>query len=792
MASKIIQNPRQRIAENYLVIWIDGNIDMANEDCQYTMAQLKALINEVQPCTTAEQCIQHMVDNEEEISFIIASSAIGQHLVPDIHDMETLKGIFIYSGHEQQHQFWTQHWPKIKGVHTRITPIYEELAAAIKQCNEDNIPVSIVSLSEGGSSKNLDQLEPSFMYSQIFKEILLEIEHDQKAVQDLVTYCQQVYQGNHNQMKIIKEFQRTYQASNAIWWYTRQCFTYKMLNGALRTLNGDIMIRMGFFLCDLHRQIETMYKNQISHYSEKIFTVFRGQGLSKTDFEKIANNKGGLISFNNFLSTSTKRDVSLNFVKEALRTPDMIGTLFQITVDTNISTAPFANIKEVSHFKGEEEILFSMHTVFRIGEIRKNIKNNSIYEVDIKLTSGNDPQLRDLSDFIRKNVSGTGWHRMGQLLLEISQLDKAEELYLTLLEQTSDDSGRAHIYHQLGWLKNCQGQYDEAVTFCKKSLNIKRKTLPEDDSSLASTYSNIGNVYTSIGDYSQALAFYEKTLKIQKKALPLSHLDLTTSYNNMGSVYDNMGDYTKALEFYEKSLKVMEIALPPNHPSLATSYNNMGSVYDNMGDYSKALEFYEKSLKIKEIALPPNCPDLASSYSNIGSVYVNIGDYSKALEFYEKDLEITKKALPSNHPDLATSYSNIGGVYVNMGDYSKALEFYEKTLKIKEKALPPNHPSLATSYSNIGTVYVNMGDYSKALEFYEKSFKIYEETLPPNHPSLATSYNNIGLVYDNMGEYLRALSFLEKALAIQQKSLPPAHPSIKTTKGNTDYVKNKM
>ncbi|CAF5108452.1 unnamed protein product, partial [Rotaria sp. Silwood1] len=63
-------------------------------------------------------------------------------------------------------------------------------------------------------------------------------------------------------MKIIDEFQRTYQASKAIWWYTRECFTYKMLNGALRTLNGDIMIRMGFFLCDVHRQIEHLHKQQ--------------------------------------------------------------------------------------------------------------------------------------------------------------------------------------------------------------------------------------------------------------------------------------------------------------------------------------------------------------------------------------------------------------------------------------------------------------------------------------------------------------------------------------------------
>ncbi|CAF5061378.1 unnamed protein product, partial [Rotaria sp. Silwood1] len=106
-----------------------------------------------------------------------------------------------------------------------------------------------------------------------------------------------------------------------------------------------------------------------------------------------------------------------------------------------------------------------MHTVFRIGEVRKIDNNRALYQVDLQLTSDDDPQLRELTDFIRKEVSGTGWRRMGKLLLQIGQFDKAEELYMALLEQASDDSDRAHVYHQLGWLKDDQGKYQEAVAF---------------------------------------------------------------------------------------------------------------------------------------------------------------------------------------------------------------------------------------------------------------------------------------------------------------------------------------
>ncbi|CAM4983474.1 unnamed protein product [Rotaria socialis] len=537
---------------------------------------------------------------------------------------------------------------------------------AIKQYNQDNISVSVVGVNEEGSSKNLDQLHPSVMYSQIFKGIFLEIEHGEKAVQDYVKYCQQEYQGNTKQLKIIDEFQRNYQASSAIWWYTGHNFTYNLLNGALRALNGAVLIQMGFFLSDLHQQIEKLYKQQVSQYHENVFTVFRGQGLSEADFEKLANNKDGFISFNNFLSTSTNRDISRCFAESNLGPPNVVGILLKIIIDPKVSTTPFAYIREKSCFEGEEEILFSIHTVFRIGDTRKIDNNISIFEADLKLTSDDDPELRQLTDYIRKEVDGTGWYRMGKLLRKIGQFGKAEDLYLALLEQTSNDIDRVLIYKELGWLKDDQGQYTEALQFYDESLKICQATLPEDGPQLAAIYSNTGRAYTNMGDYSKALEFYERSHEIYETSLPLNGHDLANTISRIGEVYDNMGEYSKALEFYEKSHKICETVLPLNHPHFALIFSKIGQVYNKLGVSSKALEFFEKGLEITKRALPPNHPLLAASYNNIGTAYYNMNDYSKALSFLEIAFAIQQKSLPSNHPLTKTTNDNIDHVKKKM------------------------------------------------------------------------------------------------------------------------------
>ena len=69
------------------------------------------------------------------------------------------------------------------------------------------------------------------------------------------------------------------------------------------------------------------------------------------------------------------------------------------------------------------------------------------------LTGDQDPQLHALTEYIRKETfPGTteGWYRLGELLIKLGQFDQAQQVYDTLLGQTTDKGDEAYIYHQLG------------------------------------------------------------------------------------------------------------------------------------------------------------------------------------------------------------------------------------------------------------------------------------------------------------------------------------------------------
>ncbi|CAF0992316.1 unnamed protein product [Adineta ricciae] len=768
--SQII-TPKKENEHDFLVVWLHDAMDNDNEDYQNTLTQLRCITTEIHSFIDSDQCIEFILDDTADTKvYLIVSVQSVQHFVPCIHDISQIESIFILCNthsHSPDEQ-WMNKWFKVKGVYTDIVDICRQIV-----------------------HQGLDQLDPSFMYTQIIKEILLTIKFEDKHIKEFVNYYCDAFVNNETDRNKVKQLEKKYHQESPIWWYTTERFLYGMLNRALRVMDGEVITLMGFFINDLHRHIDQLHKKQFDNGSTvENFTVCRGQGLTKRDFDELVKSKGGLMSFNNFLSTSRNIDVSLLFASANGMNENIVSVLFVMEIDPQRSTVVFASIRDISQFPQEDEILFSMHSIFRIHDIKPMEGNTKVHQVDLSLTSDNDEELCTLTEQVREESfpNAEGWFRLGLVLAQMKQCNTAERIYRALADQNPELEHEAFINNQLGLIKHNQGQYEQALVVFQKSLNMLQRLFPHNHSNIASSYNNIALVYADMGDYPKALSAFEKILKIQLQSLPPDHLDIATFHNNIGTMCKNMSNYPKAFSSHQQALHIRQQSLPPNHPDIADSYNNIGNVYAAIGDYLKALSSYRQALEIYQQSQLPNHPDIAKSYNNIGSIYKNMGVYNKALESHEEALKIRQKSLPSNHLDIATSYNNIGNVYIDIGDYPKALSSHQKALTICKQSLPSNHPYISDSYDSIGNIYSNMGDYPEALSSYKQALEIQQKSLSLDHPHISASYNNIGNAYKDMGDYPKAILFHEQALKLRQQSLSPNHSDIADSYNNIAVV----
>lgn len=162
----------------------------------------------------------------------------------------------------------------MKGMNTEIKSITESFQQAMQQYNQDSIAISFVMIDENNSIQDLNQLEPTFMYTQVFKEILLEMNNDQLSMKDMILFWRKYYIGNNSKHNDIDELERDYRPQSSIWWYTRDTFIYEILNRALRLMEADSIVNMGFFIRHLHHQIEVLHREQVHDHHEQPFIVY--------------------------------------------------------------------------------------------------------------------------------------------------------------------------------------------------------------------------------------------------------------------------------------------------------------------------------------------------------------------------------------------------------------------------------------------------------------------------------------------------------------------------------------
>ncbi|CAF0898521.1 unnamed protein product [Rotaria sordida] len=337
-----------------------------------------------------------------------------------------------------------------------------------------------------------NEFDKAFMYTQLLKENLLDIEYDYKAKTKLVEYCRIKYADADYQLSLIDEFELEYNKELAIEWYTKESFLYSMMNRALRSQDIETIMKMGFFILDLHKQIEKIYNEQKNQH--EIITVYRGQSMLLDEFEKLKTSIGALLSFNNFLSTSIDLNISTQFAIRAAENPKVNAVLFEMIVDPKISSVPLAFLAENSSYKYENEILFSMHTVFRIIDVQHI--QDQYWLVNLNLTSDHDQALKTLTDHFRKEIEGgTPLDRIGHLMLKMGEFNQAEKIYDAQLNSENEKPWRkqVHLNHQLGYVYSEKDDYIAALSYYQKALDIERANVSEQDSSLASTYNNMAS-----------------------------------------------------------------------------------------------------------------------------------------------------------------------------------------------------------------------------------------------------------------------------------------------------------
>ena len=474
-----------------------------------------------------------------------------------------------------------------------------------------------------------------FMWFQLMMDALTHAPSNNHAKSDLTTESRAQYQLNKAVLEQIQSFDQSFQPDQALTWYTADSFLYRLINQSFRSKNIDEIFKYRYFIAYLHHQLSDLHRMQNINRNNKYVTLFRGQYMSQEEFDGLHEQE--FIAMNSFVSTTTYVAVALIYCDTPR--PNMVAVIFQMDIDSETQTTPFADIHASSKIKDENEVLVSFGALFQIVSIDDS--NEDIYFVHLIMTSEIvDKSTKELTAYLMVN-----WSKSEELspmiilanfMAEVGRYESAMYYYLIALDDLPDsismDAGTIHT--NIGMILTDQYRYQEALIYHRKALYIYQRVLDENDPLIAGVYNNVGYIH----DHLQ---------RNNEKSEPVSAAL----------------DARLALENYQLAMKILEHRPTQDFEQLAKVYNNIAGIYYCASIFDQAVHYFQRALDLKQTYLPNNHRSFSVSHTNIGMLCLKLNRLSDALFHCRAAIRMKRRYLPNQHEEFAIAYSNLSVIH---------------------------------------------------------------------------------------------------------------------------------
>jgi hypothetical protein len=355
---------------------------------------------------------------EQRYIFLIVSGSFGNELfLSGLCLIKQILATYIYCAQLGPHLNWSRKYSQIRGVYNDSFKLAQQIKQDYNQFkNSFNIKETDWDITSNTNQQNLKKFEDVeylfqlpltvynpeeahlFLSHQRTIDALLCMPHTPESKAEMIEEFRRIYNEDPVILREIDDFEMNYHSNAAVQWYTKDSFVCRTINQILRSSDVDRMFKLRYILTDIYDHLNQSSKQRHSFsYQTYPEIYYRGQIMSNKQFDNFKELQRNIISINTFLSTTTSMQIALMYAGKYHGNPDMTSVVFNIERDSLICTRPYANISRYSLFPDEDEVLFGMGSVFRIGNIREMPNADNIWIINLKMTDQRDYRFTENS-----------------------------------------------------------------------------------------------------------------------------------------------------------------------------------------------------------------------------------------------------------------------------------------------------------------------------------------------------------------------------------------------------------
>ena len=207
---------RRRLGDSVL-IWFNRTTIDNDENWRIYLDEIQKIISTVHIFTDLQACAEFFENIIDEKVFIIVYNDYGTNIISYLNNLSKIGSIYIFCTNKTYVDRVLE-CLSVKKIFITIEELCKQLKKDIQKAELTFTSINIMPSSS--QTSDLNSLDPSFMYAQLLKECLLDVDYNNEdAMSDLVRFCTVQYADHTRDLGVIEEFHSNYKAQFSIWWY---------------------------------------------------------------------------------------------------------------------------------------------------------------------------------------------------------------------------------------------------------------------------------------------------------------------------------------------------------------------------------------------------------------------------------------------------------------------------------------------------------------------------------------------------------------------------------------------
>lgn len=287
-----------------------------------------------------------------------------------------------------------------------------------------------------------------------------------------------------------------------------------------------------------------------------------------------------------------------------------------------------------AYYQGQEGICY-----FLLGQDKEAYQSLSVAQEMFRVDEKDfDPEIYGLVHYFLGSLYEYGGDHEASLRSRLKAIK-----YLSYLHREAQWmllAGISRIYEE-------RGEFRESVKYNTQTISL----ISDDDLEVGYIYESLGYSHYELGEYNKALGYFSKILQVAPEFERKDDISFS-----IGLCNQRLLNFQTALDSY---LKLVEVkGFGGDKESLVWLFIEIAHCYYSLKEHEKSLEFVEKGLQQSS----QDKDELAEINSYLTNNYHALGQFREAAEAGEKTLEISNKFhnIEIMLPNLALSYYQLG------------------------------------------------------------------------------------------------------------------------------------